>query len=1150
MSTLNDSDLFVIERSGTQYQVRSDEMSTLNDTDLFVVEREGVQYKIEAQDVSTGPTGVIESPVEVLTPVNGSGLNDGQAYNPLSNAITGVFGSGSVNVNSDEITGFGTPPTTSNIYSNFTYNTETTGWPGTMVPGVISELFKETGESRTIIDYLGVTDYTGNVNNIRIFTAPAADSPEGDWSNIYGTTTTELADWGQQVADRKTGEFILIMSCNDSSNPRFTSAGTISVDGNPTLTFASDQNLSNFSSGDSVAQDSGYTPETSAITNVSTSDNAVVTMYKSSTLPANLADIDSVGTLVTGGDNISAGNFLIVIPTDAAVEDEPVWAENGGFNFGLSNSSTTGDGVYDADGNRLGGAGSYGSAEFTLFTFGVDPTAIYEITLPPTAAYTVIRASGSGSVPTPVQVSKTTLTLTDDTDLENFRVGDAFGTQTVIEYVAGSNDASIAQYKKVGYRVSGEEIWAGWPDDNETVRLDQVLANAAWNMIWWEHDTETSTGANDISSRGPSESATVANWKTVLQPGKFYSFSYYGESSPNIVDEATYGPVGTDIPTPITLAGGTTVTAIGPGNTMSVSSGSYSVGDTVVGPTLAAATGTVASTSGSEMVLSASDGRWITNAGKTAGKSAAYDVALTFTDETELASIIGPAIQANADGSDFDKVETSAITNVGSGTDWTAITSFIGNSSGTISNLYDGDTNTDLSITANDDGGIEFTVPAGYSNVSLETRASDGGIYPVYTLVNGSSVATNNETLVSCGTVSTGDTVKIQRTTSGLFGFSVQQIKLNDAELIDNTLELTLTDDTGLDQFEVGDTVTSEGVSITDIVNAFPSEGFSYNFHTPNTTYGNNSDNSQTSAQDAGFFDSDFFFSNDAGRDYENWCGVILDSSATSGGYQRFVTVQYQGATIGTPFKLVLQGSAGLDYTLNISGAAEFTGQVSSIVEQIPDTVNPVGGEIDVYPTSTSGEFTFSHTNSVNAYLTITGLQGVAVPATVNAVGPGNLLTVSGGTWNVGDTVSKDVTLASIANVLSVDGTTLYGSSVTGEFFVGKYLKGAEITAEAPSPSEIVFTSMNGGTTAFTGTDATLSARLWSLESGPSASGPWAAVGDYLDISAFASQDGATPWATAPALDPNTFYRVKVEYQSDNADSVVSNQNTFKTGDA
>ena len=91
---------------------------------------------------------------------------------------------------------------------------------------------------------------------------------------------------------------------------------------------------------------------------------------------------------------------------------------------------------------------------------------------------------------------------------------------------------------------------------------------------------------------------------------------------------------------------------------------------------------------------------------------------------------------------------------------------------------------------------------------------------------------------------------------------------------------------------------------------------------------------------------------------------------------------------------------------------------------------------------------------------------------------------------------------------------------------------------------------MNGGTTAFTGTDATLATRLWSLESGPSASGPWTTVGDYLDTGVVASQDGATPWATAPALSANTFYRVKVEYQSENALPVESVQNTFRTGDA
>jgi hypothetical protein len=71
MSTLNDTDLFVIERSGTNYQVRSDEMSTLQDTDLFVVERSGTNYQIEAKDVNTGGGGGDLTQVN-LAPLSGT----------------------------------------------------------------------------------------------------------------------------------------------------------------------------------------------------------------------------------------------------------------------------------------------------------------------------------------------------------------------------------------------------------------------------------------------------------------------------------------------------------------------------------------------------------------------------------------------------------------------------------------------------------------------------------------------------------------------------------------------------------------------------------------------------------------------------------------------------------------------------------------------------------------------------------------------------------------------------------------------------------------------------------------------------------------------------------------------------------------------
>jgi hypothetical protein len=103
MSTLNDTDLFVIERSGTNYQVRSNEMSTLQDTDLFVVERSGTNYQVEAKDINLGPTGTIEKPVAVLTPFNGAGTNAGEPYQPLSTAITAVGAGGEVVYATDTI---------------------------------------------------------------------------------------------------------------------------------------------------------------------------------------------------------------------------------------------------------------------------------------------------------------------------------------------------------------------------------------------------------------------------------------------------------------------------------------------------------------------------------------------------------------------------------------------------------------------------------------------------------------------------------------------------------------------------------------------------------------------------------------------------------------------------------------------------------------------------------------------------------------------------------------------------------------------------------------------------------------------------------------------------------------------------------------
>ena len=62
MSTVNNSDLLVVERDGNLYQIAYDQMSTLNDDDLFCVERDGVSYKVEAQYVGAASGAIVSQP--------------------------------------------------------------------------------------------------------------------------------------------------------------------------------------------------------------------------------------------------------------------------------------------------------------------------------------------------------------------------------------------------------------------------------------------------------------------------------------------------------------------------------------------------------------------------------------------------------------------------------------------------------------------------------------------------------------------------------------------------------------------------------------------------------------------------------------------------------------------------------------------------------------------------------------------------------------------------------------------------------------------------------------------------------------------------------------------------------------------------------
>ncbi len=160
-------------------------------------------------------------------------------------------------------------------------------------------------------------------------------------------------------------------------------------------------------------------------------------------------------------------------------------------------------------------------------------------------------------------------------------------------------------------------------------------------------------------------------------------------------------------------------------------------------------------------------------------------------------------------------------------------------------------------------------------------------------------------------------------------------------------------------------------------------------------------------------------------------------------------------------------------------------------------------------------------------------------------------MVVNAESFDVGATASAPALEASITSVAGSDGNKLLVDSSTGTWVPGLYAKGSETTIDAPGPDEITFTSQNQGTPAFSGVDATLASRTWTLESGTTATGPWTLVDTYVDYDVLNSQTGATPWTSnKPNLTPNTFYRVKVQYNSTNAESVESVYHTFKTGDA
>ena len=208
------------------------------------------------------------------------------------------------------------------------------------------------------------------------------------------------------------------------------------------LTTADNTNYNLFSAGDEVVESSGGTPETSAIINVANTPINKTQAYVFTGTPTNLADVLANGTLVTTGNTWNSSQCLVLVNNaDSTIPDmTSVFSANGDTSFylglGESYGNPTNGGSFKADGTRLGGSGGYNNSEWTLMRYtdianDENYDSSYRIYDDTEVAYTVIgyyNANSNitfGTIADVGTANRSLLTLTNDTNLANFRVGDA-----------------------------------------------------------------------------------------------------------------------------------------------------------------------------------------------------------------------------------------------------------------------------------------------------------------------------------------------------------------------------------------------------------------------------------------------------------------------------------------------------------------------------------------------------------------------------------------------------------------------------------------------------------------------------------------------------------------------------------------------------
>ena len=1118
MSTINDSDLLLVERNGNLHQITYDQMSTLNDDDILLVERGGVQYKVEAQYISTGPNGIILPSVEVLTPLNGAGLNDGQSYTPMSSAY--------LSTDSTPIYSRNFPERITTI-SGGSWVNENSIFDGNTSP------------------YAELQGATGVVSQV-VFT-PHAGWFEGEtyiWAYASGGGTIEILD----DSDAVLRTYTLLTSSGGN-----TAVGIVRADQKIRFTTANQNEslyIANINRGPIDAEITGrvafeFTDDTDLDKMVApiimTDENGNVkipttsTVDSTTTIPGENKNLYFSWNGNGTNKNFQKGQGYGKTPGGPRM----VWAKTwSGYQPVIMDNVALGDLDTNADDYLLWTSETHGkqSAGDVVLADG-------ESNYGPNSNY--YNRNGDINFIFEVGVAPKILDIVtwDGNDASLREIPHNLGTLPGMIIIKCTNSSSN---------------WIVWHKDlapNKWLALNgggSAGDDPARNPESPTKDKFYVGGNNQVNGGDKSYVAYVFAADT---PGKIKCGSYIGAESNQLIDLGfkagfflTKTPDGAHSWAASTMDTGNQGYFWQPDNNQTLQGAGQNYFNHGYNNQYIQIRGNDSRINGNMQYVYLAIAADLTGPASTQLNLLSVQDLEYFTTGTQITS------NASGSGSNFSYGATIYTgsgydsnwvrPNIGGDRTWYDIAPAASNkwlvwikcyTNGYVHAMFDSERDTNSRLESNSAG------PQSYSTANSITPYTTSGGDAGYTVGDGSVVNRNGQSYISWNFKAAPQFFDVQKYKGGTHLYTgtgevkhdlgvepgaiiIKDINNNNnwyvwhssleeyqqygvgSLLVLDSQNQAVNAGTWINTTDTGFSFTGQGSGNNNPQRAYISYIFAKD--TPYVKCGSYIGSGSNTQVNVGFKPRWMLIKKaDGGGDW-----VILDN---------YLSGQYTRANMAnTP----------TSYSFNFtSTGVSLNGTDTNLNDPAAYVYIAIADEDEGSPPNFPSSTTVTETPDPN----------------------GAIMVVNSESFDVGATASAPALEASITSVGGVDGNKLLVDGSTGTWLPGLYAKGTDTTINAPGPDEITFTSQNQGTPAFSGVDATLASRTWTLESGTTATGPWTLVDSYVDYDVLNSQDGATPWSSSkPNLTPNTFYRVKVQYNSTNAESVESVYNTFKTGDA